>query len=106
MYCKMIVKYGEEISKGTVRADFISGANDLVKAEAFFPGWLNTLLTTCVHGLENSEEMLRHLDFDKEAIKVYVEVAQDAQEDQEVKSCKNSSEKNEGEYWDATSNKL
>jgi len=63
----MIVKYGEEISKGTVRADFISGANDLVKAEAFFPGWLNKLLTTCVHCLENYEEMLRHLDFDKEA---------------------------------------
>ena len=66
---------------GTVNAshaDFISGVNDLVKAEAFFPGWLNKLLTTCVHGLENYQELLRHLDFDKGAIKVYVEVAQDA----------------------------
>jgi hypothetical protein len=50
--------------------------NDLVKAEAFFPGWLNKLLTTRVNGLENYAEMLRHLTEDKEAIKVYVEVAQ------------------------------
>lgn len=66
---------------GTVnasRADFISGVNDLVQAKAFFPGWLNKLLTTCVHGLENYQEMLRHLDFDKEAIKIYVEVTRDA----------------------------
>jgi len=29
-----------------------------------------------VHGLEHFEEMLRHLTEDKEAIKVYIEVAQ------------------------------
>ena len=64
---------------GTVnasRADFVSGVNDLVKAEAFYPGWLDKLLTTTVGGLENYAEMLRHLTQDKEAIKVYVEVAQ------------------------------
>jgi threonine dehydrogenase-like Zn-dependent dehydrogenase len=68
---------GNKVMVGTVnasRADFVSGGNDLVKAEAFYPGWLNKLLTTPVHGLENYAEMLRHLTEDKEAIKVYVEV--------------------------------
>ena len=55
--------------------DFASGRDDLVKAQAFYPGWLDRLLTTPVRGLENYEEMLRHLTEDKEAIKVYVEVA-------------------------------
>jgi len=71
---------GNKVMVGTVnasRADFVSGVNDLVKAEAFFPGWLNKLLTTKVSGLENYAEMLRHLTEDKEAIKVYVEVAQE-----------------------------
>src|SRR5260221_1210363 len=65
---------------GTVnasRADFISGVNDLIKAEAFYPGWLNKLLTTRINGLDNYAEMLQHLIEDKEAIKVYVEVAQE-----------------------------
>ena len=69
---------GNKVMVGTVNAshaDFVSGVNDLVKAEAFFPGWLNKLLTTRVKGLENYAEMLRHLIEDKEAIKVYVEVA-------------------------------
>jgi glucose 1-dehydrogenase len=71
---------GNKVMVGTVnasRADFVSGVNDLVKAEAFFPGWLNKLLTTRVNGLENYAEMLRHLTEDKEAIKVYIEVAHD-----------------------------
>jgi glucose 1-dehydrogenase len=70
---------GNKVMIGTVnasRADFLSGVNDLIKAEACFPGWLNQLLTTPVHGLENYAEMVRHLTEDKEAIKVYVEVAQ------------------------------
>jgi threonine dehydrogenase-like Zn-dependent dehydrogenase len=70
---------GNKVMVGTVNAshaDFVSGVNDLVKAEAFFPGWLNKLLTTRINGLENYAEMLRHLIEDKEAIKVYVEVAQ------------------------------
>jgi len=70
---------GNKVMVGTVNAshaDFVSGVDDLIKAEAFFPGWLNKLLTTCVNGLENYAEMLRHLTQDKEAIKVYVEVAQ------------------------------
>jgi threonine dehydrogenase-like Zn-dependent dehydrogenase len=70
---------GNKVMVGTVNAshaDFVSGVNDLVKAEAFFPGWLNKLLTTRINGLENYAEMLHHLIEDKEAIKVYVEVAQ------------------------------
>jgi glucose 1-dehydrogenase len=68
-----------KVMVGTVnvsRADFVSGVNDLIKAEAFFPGWLNKLLTTRIHGLENYADMLRHLTEDKDAIKVYLEVAQ------------------------------
>ncbi len=70
---------GNKVMVGTVnasRADFLRGVDDLVKAEAFYPGWLNKLLTTRVNGLENYAEMLRHLTEDKEAIKVYVEVTQ------------------------------
>jgi len=70
---------GNKVMVGTVNAshaDFVSGVDDLIKAEAFFPGWLNKLLTTRVNGLENYAEMLRHLIEDKEAIKVYIEVAQ------------------------------
>ena len=70
---------GNKVMVGTVnasRADFLSGVNDLVKAEAFYPGWLSKLLTTRVEGLENYAEMLRHFTQDKEAIKVFIEVAQ------------------------------
>jgi threonine dehydrogenase-like Zn-dependent dehydrogenase len=70
---------GNKVMVGTVnasRADFVSGVNDLVKAEAFFSGWLNKLLTKRVDGQGNYAEMLRYLTEDKEAIKVYVEVAQ------------------------------
>jgi hypothetical protein len=63
---------------GTVNAapaDFRSGVDDLIKAEALYPGWLAKLLTTPVRGLENYEEMIRRLTEDRDAIKVYVEVA-------------------------------
>lgn len=69
---------GNKVMVGTVnasRADFVSGVNDLVKAEAFYPGWLQKLLTTPINGLENYAQMLSHLIADKEAIKVYVQVA-------------------------------
>jgi threonine dehydrogenase-like Zn-dependent dehydrogenase len=69
---------GNKVMVGTVnasRTDFVSGVNDMVKAEALYPGWLKKLLTTKISGLENYAEMLRHLTEDKEAIKVFVEVA-------------------------------
>jgi threonine dehydrogenase-like Zn-dependent dehydrogenase len=72
---------GNKVMVGTVnaaRADFLAGVTDLIKAEAFYPGWLRNLLTTPVRGLENYQEMLHHLE-NKDAIKVYVEVCAGAE---------------------------
>ena len=69
---------GNKVMVGTVnasRADFERGVGDLVQAEAVYPGWLGKLLTTPVMGLEGYKEMLRHLVDNRDAIKVYVEVA-------------------------------
>jgi glucose 1-dehydrogenase len=69
---------GNKVMVGTVNAspaDFRSGVDDLIKAEALFPGWLKKLLTTPIHGLVSYDEMIRALTEDRDAIKVYVEVA-------------------------------
>jgi threonine dehydrogenase-like Zn-dependent dehydrogenase len=69
---------GNKVMVGTVNAspnDFRSGVDDLIKAEAIYPGWLKQLLTTPIQGLEGYEEMIRELTENREAIKVYVEVA-------------------------------
>jgi threonine dehydrogenase-like Zn-dependent dehydrogenase len=71
---------GNKVMVGTVnasRADFASGVNDLIKAEAFYPGWLAKLLTTPIKGLENFQQMLDALENDSDAIKVFVEVSDD-----------------------------
>jgi len=68
---------GNKVMVGTVNAspaDFRSGVDDLIKAEALFPGWLGQLLTTRIDGLERYDEMIRALTEDRDAIKVYVEV--------------------------------
>jgi threonine dehydrogenase-like Zn-dependent dehydrogenase len=68
---------GNKAMVGTVNAsrdDFVRGVDDLVKAEALYPGWLSRLLTTPIQGLENHQAMLRALTDDRDAIKVYVEV--------------------------------
>ena len=68
---------GNKVMVGTVNAsrdDFDRGVTDLVRAEAFYPGWLGKLLTTPVDGLDNYEEMLRRLTEDEDAIKVFVEI--------------------------------
>ena len=70
---------GNKVMVGTVNAapaDFRSGVDDLIKAEAIYPGWLKQLLTTPIAGLENYEQMIRELTENRDAIKVYVEVAQ------------------------------
>jgi threonine dehydrogenase-like Zn-dependent dehydrogenase len=75
---------GNKVMVGTVNAapaDFRSGVDDLIKAEALFPGWLGKLLTTPVYGLENYDEMIRRLTDDGDAIKVYVEVASNGRND-------------------------
>jgi glucose 1-dehydrogenase len=69
---------GNKVMVGTVNAapnDFRTGVDDLIKAEAIYPGWLKQLLTTPIRGLENHAEMIRALTEDRDAIKVYVEVA-------------------------------
>jgi threonine dehydrogenase-like Zn-dependent dehydrogenase len=68
---------GNKVMVGTVNAspaDFRSGVDDLIKAQAIYPGWLEQLLTTPIQGLESFEEMIRALTEDRDAIKVYVEV--------------------------------
>jgi glucose 1-dehydrogenase len=69
---------GNKVMVGTVNAspnDFRTGVDDLIKAEAIFPGWLRQLLTTPIEGLENYQQMIRELTENRDAIKVYVEVA-------------------------------
>ncbi len=69
---------GNKVMVGTVNAspaDFRSGVDDLIKAQALFPGWLDQLLTTPIEGLDGYEEMIRALTEDRDAIKVFVEVA-------------------------------
>ncbi|HYZ29744.1 MAG TPA: glucose 1-dehydrogenase [Thermoleophilaceae bacterium] len=69
---------GNKVMAGSVNAsptDFSSGRDDLVKAYAFYPGWLEKLLTHPVEGLENYEQMLRELTEATDAIKVFVQVA-------------------------------
>ena len=68
---------GNKVMVGTVnasRGDFERGVDDLVKAEAHYPGWLSKLLTTPVRGLENYSELRRRLTEDDDAIKVYLEL--------------------------------
>jgi threonine dehydrogenase-like Zn-dependent dehydrogenase len=68
---------GNKVMVGTVNAspaDFRSGVDDLIKAEALYPGWLAQLLTTPIRGLQRYDEMIRALTEDRDAIKVYVEV--------------------------------
>ena len=69
---------GNKVMVGTVNAspaDFRSGVDDLIKAQALYPGWLEQLLTTPIHGLDSYEQMIRELTENREAIKVYVDVA-------------------------------
>src|SRR6184192_1487517 len=68
---------GNKVMVGTVNAspaDFRSGVDDLIKAQALFPGWLEKLLTTPIKGLDRYDEMIRALTEDADAIKVFVEV--------------------------------
>ncbi len=70
---------GNKVMVGTVNAspnDFRTGADDLIKVEALYPGWLKQLLTTPIRGLAGYEEMIHQLTENREAIKVYVEVAE------------------------------
>jgi threonine dehydrogenase-like Zn-dependent dehydrogenase len=72
---------GNKVMVGSVNAspeDFARGRDDLVKAYAFYPGWLEKLLTTPVSGLESYEQMLSELTENGDAIKVFVDVARES----------------------------
>ena len=69
---------GNKVMVGSVNAsrrDFEAGVADLVQAQAIWPGWVASLLTTRVDGLADPDAIRRHLVEDKDAIKVYVQIA-------------------------------
>ncbi|HVR76190.1 MAG TPA: glucose 1-dehydrogenase [Planctomycetota bacterium] len=62
---------------GTVNANreyFELGVKDFAHAESEYPGWLASLLTNPIQGLDQYDEMMRQLTEDRHAVKVYVEV--------------------------------
>jgi threonine dehydrogenase-like Zn-dependent dehydrogenase len=71
---------GNKVMVGTVNANreyFEAGVKDMAHAEAQYPGWLASLLTHPVRGLENWKLLLETLTSAKGAIKVYCEVAEE-----------------------------
>jgi glucose 1-dehydrogenase len=71
---------GNKVMVGSVNAshdDFVRGVDDLIKAAAIYPGWLEKLLTTPIGGLSNYEQMIHELTQNQDAIKVFVNVASD-----------------------------
>jgi glucose 1-dehydrogenase len=68
---------GNRAMVGTVNAarrDFERGVERMAEAEAAYPGWLASLITTRIAGLAGYAEMLAHLEHDDDAIKVVVEL--------------------------------
>jgi len=81
---------GNKVMVGTVNANreyFESGVRDMAQAEAEYPGWLPNLLTNPVKGLENFTELFQQLTGDKNAIKVYCQIAEPITQDESVKSA-------------------
>jgi threonine dehydrogenase-like Zn-dependent dehydrogenase len=69
---------GNKVMVGTVNAsrdDFVRGVEDMLRAEAFHPGWLGNLLTTPIHGIDDAAAIAAAFE-DREAIKAYVQVGQ------------------------------
>ncbi|HEX5012963.1 MAG TPA: glucose 1-dehydrogenase [Candidatus Limnocylindrales bacterium] len=70
---------GNKVMVGTVNShhdDFEEGVQDMLRAEAFYPGWLERLLTTRIDGLDRAA-ILDFLRDDRGAIKGFVQVAPD-----------------------------
>ena len=70
---------GNKVVAGTVnsnRSHFERGVRSMALAEAWYPGWLERVLTHPVRGIENYAEMTRLMTEDKSAIKVFVEVSE------------------------------
>lgn len=71
---------GNKVMVGTVNANrehFESGVRDLVHAETAYPGFLSSLLTHPVRGLENYGELFEALTGGNGAIKVFCVVAEE-----------------------------
>ena len=70
---------GNKLLLGSVNANFRhfeAGISDMAQGEIFYPGVTQKILTTPVNGLDNYREMMRQLVEAKEALKVYVNVAE------------------------------
>jgi threonine dehydrogenase-like Zn-dependent dehydrogenase len=70
---------GNKLLLGSVNANrrhFEIGIADLALGEVTYPGVIERILTNPVHGIENYKEMMRLLVEDKDALKVYVDVAE------------------------------
>jgi threonine dehydrogenase-like Zn-dependent dehydrogenase len=70
---------GNKLLLGSVNANrrhFEAGIADLALGEVTWPGVIEKILTHPVQGIENYKEMMRLLVEDKDALKVYVEVAE------------------------------
>ena len=70
---------GNKLLVGSVNANFRhfeSGISDLALGEVTYPGVIEKILTNPVDGLENYAEMMRLLVEDRDALKVYVNVAE------------------------------
>jgi threonine dehydrogenase-like Zn-dependent dehydrogenase len=69
---------GNKLLVGSVNANrehFESGIRDLALGEMMYPGVIERILTHPVDGLDNYAEMMRLLVEDKDALKVFVNVA-------------------------------
>lgn len=69
---------GNKVMVGIVNASrehFRFGLRDMALAEAQFPGWLSRLLTHRFQGLESYREMFEALEKERNAVKVYCQVA-------------------------------
>lgn len=70
---------GNKLLLGSVNANrthFEMGIKDLALGEMMYPGVLEKILTNPVDGLDQYQEMMRLLVEDKDALKVYVNVAE------------------------------
>ncbi len=69
---------GNKVMFGTVNANreyFEVGVSDMAQAQLMWPGWLKKFLTHPVQGIENYEQIYKHLHDSKGAVKVFCEVA-------------------------------
>ena len=69
---------GNKLLLGSVNANrkhFEKGIKDLALGEVMYPGVIERILTNPVQGLDNYAQMMQLLVEEKNALKVYVEVA-------------------------------